>query len=515
MKAAQDEPWLMRSFRADSSSRFATCTVAPAAPSASSRQQQVLTGSADGAVLAWSLSPGRPPRPLKLGSHQGQVTCIVASARGGLLASCSVDATVMLWRNQVSSQRPPAVLRMHFCPVRACDISGDERLVLSAADDKLVKLSSVSERKFIASFVGHSNWVRTAAFASSARLMASGGDDRTARLWDVEHHTEVRCWHDQADAVTRVHFDPQESAVAACSAGSTINIFDLRSEELRQHYSNAHGSSPITQIMFHPKKDLLLSASRDRTLRLWDLRAGRLRFTVAGHEFPVHAGCWDCSGGSFASCDDLSIHLWALPDSSADAGETAHGAGSISAQAPPHLRRSSLAQAPTAPGRAGRCSQSAEQAASKPQPIPDHERVQSTPQDISGRAYSFRPGPPEMRAAAGKPAFDPEFVPPAPARPPVYPAPAAFTADHFSAAAPGVGQCQMVHQIPVLDTSTNTKFPPELSEVVARSMEQMVTQMDTLTRSLQAMESRLMCTEAAVAELATLMPARQSLGETR
>lgn len=91
-----------------------------------------------------------------------------------------------------------------------------------------------------------------------------------------------------------------------------MNLWDVRSQAIRQHYGQAHGS-PISQIAFHPVDDLLLSASSDRSLRLWDLRAGRLRYTIRGHERPVLACDWDDEGATFTSCDCELVQLWKLP----------------------------------------------------------------------------------------------------------------------------------------------------------------------------------------------------------
>jgi WD40 repeat protein len=39
--------------------------------------------------------------------------------------------------------------------------------------------------------IGHTGWVAYLAFSPDGATLASGGDDRTVRLWDVEARQEI------------------------------------------------------------------------------------------------------------------------------------------------------------------------------------------------------------------------------------------------------------------------------------------------------------------------------------
>lgn len=466
----------MRTLKGERDGKFLACAAVP-------RKEQVVTGSQDGTVLVWPLAPGRP-RPLALGSHRAAVTCIAASASGDLLATASMDATVAVWRNQAGKQAP-RILKAHFGPVRACDISRDERLVLSASDDKMVKLSSLPERRFVASLVGHTNWVRSAVFSSSGSLIASGSDDRTVRLWSPERPEPLRIWCDHQGCVVCVRFDPLESAVAACSRDSTINIWDTRSKALRQHYSRAHGGSPIAQVAFHPTRELLLSASADRTLRLWDLRAGRLRSTIYGHERPVLSCGWDDDGTHLLSGDSQLIHLWVttmgdgrreLPGE-VEASSTPKPAATVEVAAPatPVVDSAVSAVVP-----------------SLVPPVPPQQAA--------------RPSVEESSAVAGQVA--PHDLPPA-GMPsggevqPTRPLPVAPSAPRSSGSGAGIVAAGQAASSPAV--AAVAVGGEQLPEMMARTVERLVTQMDTLTRSLQALEARFVANEAATAEVAQLL----------
>lgn len=73
-------------------------------------------------------------------------------------------------------------LKGHGKGVRSVAFSADDRLLLTASDDKSVKLWSVASRKFRGGLQGHSHWVRSAVFGPGDRTALSGGDDRTAKV---------------------------------------------------------------------------------------------------------------------------------------------------------------------------------------------------------------------------------------------------------------------------------------------------------------------------------------------
>ena len=77
-------------------------------------------------------------------------------------------------------------IRAHNASVRSVNFSCDGQLLVSASDDKSIKVWGVNEKKFIYSLSGHSNWVRHAVFSPDCRLIASGGDDKLVKIWDTD-----------------------------------------------------------------------------------------------------------------------------------------------------------------------------------------------------------------------------------------------------------------------------------------------------------------------------------------
>ena len=165
-------------------------------------------------------------------------------------------------------------------------------MLVTASDDKLVKLWSVKGYKFLQTFSGHQNWAKSAQFSSDSRMVASGGDDRTVRIWDVSRGCQIHQFNDHMGMVNKVQFHPDSTCIASCANDKKIKIFDARSHRLLQHY-DAH-DGPVNSISFNQAGTHLISSGSDGVVKVWDLRRGCILYTLFGHivmvENPVSKG---------------------------------------------------------------------------------------------------------------------------------------------------------------------------------------------------------------------------------
>ena len=82
------------------------------------------------------------------------------------------------------------------------------------------------------SLCAHDHWVKSAEFSPDTRLIASGSDDRTVKLWDMTSKSGISNFTDHVGGVNKVRFHPDGTCIASGGQDCTIKIWDIRSQRL-------------------------------------------------------------------------------------------------------------------------------------------------------------------------------------------------------------------------------------------------------------------------------------------
>jgi WD40 repeat protein len=255
------------------------------------------------ALLHWRASRESPELVRTLTGHENWVNAL-AVLDADRVVSASDDRTLKVW--DLDSGHPVQSLEGHGGRVNALAML-DGRRVVSASDDRTLKVWDLDRRQAVMTLEGHGGRVYAVVVLDEQRLV-SGSYDRTLKVWDLDRGQAVMTLEGHGGwvaALVAVHGRYLVSSSDDC----TLKVWDLDSGHPVQ---SLEGHRDWVKALAVLDERRVISASDDGTLKVWDLDGGHALLTLKGHGGGERAVAVLDEHRLVSAPDDGTLKVWNL-----------------------------------------------------------------------------------------------------------------------------------------------------------------------------------------------------------
>ncbi len=278
--------------------------------------ERLASASHDGVIRLWNWRRADLD-PVILRGHEKMIVSVAFNPDGKSLISGAYDNTVRLWDMETPDSEP-AVFPIHGGVLRSVGFQTDEQPIALGASGRIVQLWELNAPSALPEQLhGHQGTVWSLAFNSKEdEILASGDDDGTVRLWNLNQSDTQRTLGSHLLGVSSVEFCQEGQILASGGRDATIKLWDMQNHGELLDTLKGHEFG-VNAVACSPNGKILASGSDDHTIRLWDLKnPGTVIATLRGHTDDVNSIAFSRDGSLLASgSDDHTIRLWDLQKS--------------------------------------------------------------------------------------------------------------------------------------------------------------------------------------------------------
>ena len=141
-------------------------------------------------------------------------------------------------------------------------------LLLWRLSYKTSQIWEIANKRLLASFMGHTDAIRSLDVSPDGRLLVTGSNDGSVRIWKMRDGSS-KVLSTGRRLFPSVRFSPNGRYVAASNFDRFLRIWNVRSGQLVGKWTDPEGV--IRCMAFTPDGEVLVSGCWDGMIRSWDV----------------------------------------------------------------------------------------------------------------------------------------------------------------------------------------------------------------------------------------------------
>jgi len=255
------------------------------------------TGAKDNTVRIWKVGFGSDNLPsatllLECKGHAESVGAVKFSPLNCtnapspfFLVSASRDRTLKLWDIRALLKSDEHVAEMsesgsltadclstiiaHEKDVNSIDISPDGRLVASGSQDRTLKIWNTTDLSLAGTLKGHRRGVWRVRFSPVDKIVASCSGDKTVKLWSLQDFTCLRTLEGHMDSVLNFAFINNGMQIMSSGSDGVLKLWVIKTQECVGTFSEDH-SDKVWAMCVMPDEKTVVTGGVESQLNVWN-----------------------------------------------------------------------------------------------------------------------------------------------------------------------------------------------------------------------------------------------------
>ncbi|KAI7907602.1 WD40-repeat-containing domain protein [Cokeromyces recurvatus] len=237
--------------------------------------------------------------------HNDMIISLDRSRDGTLLVTASKDKTARLWKIDLKSEnkedrfKSAGVCIGHTESVGAVALSRKSNsFMITGSQDRTIKywnlrdlnLQNANEEyrpKALYTHQAHDKDINTICVAPNDKYFATGSQDKTAKLWNVDTGELVGTMKGHKRGVWCARFSPVDQVLATSAGDKTVKIWSLKDFTCLKTFEG-HTNS-VLRVDFLTAGMQLVSAGSDGLVKVWTIKTNECASTLDNHTQKVWA----------------------------------------------------------------------------------------------------------------------------------------------------------------------------------------------------------------------------------
>ncbi|GAA5868193.1 hypothetical protein JCM1840_006178 [Sporobolomyces johnsonii] len=261
----------------------------------------LVSGSKDKTARVWKAMPGssesEEPTWACVGRAEGHVESVgaiaVSKKERNFLVTASQDRTAKIWdlASLLSSPtsdasalplslRAMSTTKIHDKDINSLDIAPNDKLLVSGSQDRTAKLFSITYTArtkstpasatlaHLGTFKGHKRGVWSVKFSPVDQCIATASGDRTIKLWSLADFTCVKTFEGHANSVLRVDFLTRGMQLASAASDGLVKVWNVKDEECVATLDNHE--EKIWALAVAKEEKYVVSGGADSVITVWE-----------------------------------------------------------------------------------------------------------------------------------------------------------------------------------------------------------------------------------------------------